>query len=94
MGMPSLPSGDCKGADLVLAATNQREVNHAVFEECEEYGIPVNVADCKEECRFYFPGLVREGDLVIGVTSSGTDPAQVKHTVQRIREMLQKEGRP
>ncbi len=86
--------GDCKGADLVLAATNQREVNHAVFEECEEYGIPVNVADCKEECRFYFPGLVREGDLVIGVTSSGTDPAQVKHTVQRIREMLQKEGRP
>lgn len=63
--------GDIKGADLVLAATNSRELNQKIGEESKGLGIPVNVADCKEECDFYFPGIVISGDLVAGVTAGG-----------------------
>lgn len=57
---------------LVLAAAN-RTVNGSVREDCRRQGIPVNDSACKENCDFYFPGLVKEGEAVIGITAGGTD---------------------
>ena len=49
--------GFLEGALLALAATDSRAVNLAVREECKSLGIPVNLADDKEKCDFYFPGI-------------------------------------
>lgn len=49
--------GDAKGADLVIAASNCREVNRRVYEECQKAHIPVNTADDRELCDFYFPSV-------------------------------------
>ena len=46
--------GDAKGADLVIAASNCREVNRRVYEECQKAHIPVNTADDRELCDFLF----------------------------------------
>lgn len=46
--------GDAKGADLVIAASNCREVNRRVYEECQKAHIPVNTADDRELCDFIF----------------------------------------
>ncbi|MFA6807786.1 MAG: precorrin-6A reductase [Eubacteriales bacterium] len=81
-------SGDCAGADLVVAATNDRMVNRAVAEECSKQNIPVSVADDKELCTFLFPAVIKEGDLVIGLTSGGKDHRKVKNTAENIRTRL------
>lgn len=57
---------------FVLAATDDREVNRRVAEDCRALKIPVNNASRKESSDFYFPGLIKEGDMVVGVTASGT----------------------
>lgn len=57
---------------FVLAAADE-EVNRLVVSHCRREGIPVNDSSNKENCDFYFPGIVKEGDAVIGVTSGGGD---------------------
>ena len=69
---------DLVGADLVLAATGDRSLNQSIGRQCKEEGITVNVADRKEECDFYFPGVIRHGDLTIGFTAGGKDHALAK----------------
>lgn len=80
--------GDLNGFDMVFAATDLRAVNHAVFQEARKAGLPVNICDCKEECSFYFPSVIKDEDIVIGVTSGGTDHKKTKQTADRIRSMI------
>ena len=79
-----------EGAFLVFAATDDREVNCAVSEECRNRGILVNVADDPELCTFFVPAMVRRGDFVIGISTSGKSPALAK----RARESLETEFGP
>lgn len=62
---------DLEGMDLVLAATDCRELNQRIVRLCREQGILVNAADCRQECDFYFPGIVQENGLIVGITAGG-----------------------
>jgi siroheme synthase-like protein len=73
---------------LVLAATNDPIVNHQIYSECKEKGILVNVASDQTKSDFFFPGLVIEKPIVIGITASGKDHMKVKTITERIKEML------
>ena len=84
----SYRQGDCKGAFLVVAATNCREVNREIGQECQRNGIFVSVADRKEESSFYFPAIATSGAMVVGITSSGTDHRQTAQAAQEIRNCL------
>lgn len=81
-------SGELTEADIVLAATNDEHVNTQIFEECRRKQIPVNVASDKEKCDFYFPAVIREGNLVIGVTSGGEDHRKVAGAAEEIRKLF------
>ena len=74
---------------FVLAAAED-SVNARVVKDCREAGVPVNNASRKEDCDFYFPGLIKEQEVVIGVTSSGSDHKLVAALSKRIRELVQK----
>ena len=63
---------------LVIAATNDREVNKAVSSEAQRRGILVNVADDPELCTFFMPAVVRRGDFIVSVSTSGKSPALAK----------------
>lgn len=78
---------DLDGMEFAVAATDDREVNRAVYAECRKRGIPVNVADDKTLCDFYFPALVLTDDLVIGIGSGGESPGRVKEVRQRIEKL-------
>jgi siroheme synthase-like protein len=83
--------GDCikDGQPVfVIAATNRRAVNHAVAEECAAYGIPVSVADSKEESTFYFPAIAIRGIIIAGISSDGRDHKAVRDAAAKIREVL------
>ena len=73
-------------AALVVAATGSRKVNHRVAQFCRERRIPVNVADAPEECTFFFPAVVKKGDISIGVNTGGKSPAvssQVRRDIEK-----------
>lgn len=73
------------GALLAVAATNNREVNKAVFEEAQRQGILVNVVDDPDLCTFFVPAIIRRGDLVISVSTSGNSPLLAR----RLREQIE-----
>ena len=77
------------GFDLVLAATDDRETNHAVGEEARRLGIPANVCDAPGECGFFFPAVVRRDALVVGVTASGTNHALAKAAADSLRTRME-----
>src|ERR1035437_6805983 len=58
-------TGDLMAPFLPVAATNNPAVNRAVFAEAEAAGILVNAVDDPPFCDFYFPSVVRRGDLQI-----------------------------
>ena len=53
-----------KGADFVLAATDDPVCNTRIVADCKAVNIPVNTAHRKELCDFYFPGIIRRENLV------------------------------
>ncbi|UWG98187.1 precorrin-6A reductase [Dehalobacter sp. DCM] len=77
--------GDCQGACLVLAVTSDSHVNRQIAEECTRHGIPISVADAKELCTFYFPAVIRRGNMVIGLTASGEDHRGVRKAADKLR---------
>jgi precorrin-2 dehydrogenase/sirohydrochlorin ferrochelatase len=74
--------GDLTGNFLVVAATNVPTVNRAVFHEATEKGILCNAVDDPPFCDFYFPSVVRRGDLQIAISTAGASPA----LAQKIRK--------
>ena len=63
------------GMVLVLAATDDRQVNARVSAAAQERGIWVNVADDPEFCTFIVPAQVRHGDLTLAISTGGASPA-------------------
>ena len=78
---------DLNGLFLVIAATSSSAVNRAVFLEAQRRGVLCNSVDDPPNCDFYFPAVVRRGDLQIAVSTAGESPA----LAQRIRRKLEKE---
>lgn len=81
-------SEDLKGMDLVIAATGSRAVNHQISEMCQSRRIPVNVVDDGPECSFYFPALVKRGNLSVGISTGGSSPAAAAWLRQQIEAAL------
>ncbi len=80
--------GDLAGAVLVIAATPDRAVNEAVFEEARGLAIPVNVVDSPELCSFIFPAIVDRSPLTVAISSSGASPVLARRVRSRIEAML------
>ena len=74
------------GADIVLACTNDPEINNTIYELCKSSGIPVNICSDKSKCDFYFPGIVRKDNVVVGITASG----EAHSKARAIREEFEK----
>ena len=85
---PFEPS-DLDGADVVLAVTNDKELNTRIGALCKEKKILVNVSHEKELCDFYFPGVVQKDNVVIGITASGKDHSEARKVTEQIRAMME-----
>ena len=75
-----------EGIFLVIAATNDPDLNHRVSKKAEEKGLLINAVDQPADCNFIVPSIVSRGDLQIAVSTSGKSPALAK----KIRKQLEK----
>jgi len=66
---------DLKGKFLVIVATSSRELNESVFQQAQVRRILCNVVDDPPHCDFYYPSVVRRGDLQIAISTAGHSPA-------------------
>src|SRR5581483_8146329 len=81
---------DVKNKDLVIAATSSTDVNHQVYTEARRQGVLCNVVDDPPYCDFYFPAVVRRGDLQIAISTGGQSPAMA----QQLRLQLENQFGP
>ena len=73
---------------LVLTATDDRQANHEAMLEAGSLDIHISVADCREECTFYFPAIMENERFIAGLVSKNGDHSGVKQTAEKIRRLL------
>ncbi|TZE81813.1 precorrin-2 dehydrogenase/sirohydrochlorin ferrochelatase family protein [Calorimonas adulescens] len=66
--------GDVRGFFVAIAATDDEKVNKLVASDGEKYNMLVNVVDDKDLSSFIVPSIVRRGDLIISISTSGKSP--------------------
>lgn len=81
---------DLDGAFLAIVATNSRTLNERVYREAQSRGVLCNVVDVPDLCDFFYPAIVRRGDLQIAVSTAGQSPS----LAQKIRQQLEKQFGP
>jgi precorrin-2 dehydrogenase/sirohydrochlorin ferrochelatase len=67
--------GDLEDGFVVIAATDDPEVNGRVWQEAQDRRLLINVVDDPDHCNFFVPSVVRRGDLTISVCTGGQAPA-------------------
>src|SRR5918992_1567043 len=75
-----------EGTFMVIAATNDTDVNIRVYEDAERRAMLVNVVDVPPLCNFILPAIVRSGPLAIAISTAGASPALAKRLKREIGE--------
>jgi siroheme synthase-like protein len=82
---------DLEGTFMVIAATNDTDVNIGIYDDAEQRAMLANVVDVPPLCNFILPAIVRTGPLAIAISTAGASPALAK----RIRNQIADEyGEP
>ncbi len=83
--------GDVVGFFLVMAATDDREVQDQVQADADRHNVLLNVADVPDKCNFILPALVKRGALSLAISTSGKSPALAKKLRQELEVWLGQE---
>ena len=83
-------ASDLDGVFLVVAATSIKAVNDEVYREAQSRGVLFNVVDVPDRCDFYYPAVVRRGDLQVAISTGGNSPA----LAQKLRAKFERQLTP
>ena len=83
-------AADLDGAFLTVVATSSRTLNERIYHEAQQRRVLCNVVDVPDLCDFFYPSIVRRGDLQIAVSTAGQSPS----LAQKIRQQLEKQFGP
>jgi precorrin-2 dehydrogenase / sirohydrochlorin ferrochelatase len=81
---------DLEGAFVAVIATASRDLNEFVYREAQLRGVLCNVVDVPDLCDFFYPAVVRRGDLQIAISTSGQSPS----LAQKLRQQLERQFGP
>ncbi len=79
---------DLDGCRLVIAATDQRDVNRRVAELAKARAIPVNVVDRPDDGDFIMPSVIDRSPVVVAVSTGGSSPVLARLVRARLESML------
>jgi precorrin-2 dehydrogenase/sirohydrochlorin ferrochelatase len=77
-----------KGRQIVIATTDDLDVNLQVYRDCKKENILVNLADNPTYCDFYMGGIVTKGNIKIAISTNGKSPTAAKRLRQFFEEVL------
>lgn len=78
--------------DLVVAATNDPQLNSKISELARQKGKLVNSVTSPEECNVIFPAILDYGKFQLGVTTRGEDPSLSKKVKKILQKALRQEA--
>ena len=81
---------DLDGVFLAIVATSSRALNQRIYHEAQSRGVLCNIVDVPDLCDFFYPSVVRRGDLQIAVSTAGQSPS----LAQKIRRQLEQQFGP
>jgi precorrin-2 dehydrogenase/sirohydrochlorin ferrochelatase len=81
---------DVEDAFLVIAATDDRDLNARIAAAANARGKLVNAVDQPDDCNFFVPATVRRGPVLLTVATGGASPALAK----RLRQQLERHVGP
>ncbi|MGH2920072.1 MAG: precorrin-2 dehydrogenase/sirohydrochlorin ferrochelatase family protein [Solirubrobacteraceae bacterium] len=84
-------AADLEGTFMVIACTNDTEVNICVFDDAERRAMLVNIVDVPPLCNFILPAIVRSGPLAIAISTAGASPALAKRMKREVSELFGEE---
>lgn len=73
---------------MVIAATNNREVNKEIYSDAKSKQLLVNVADTPDLCDFYLGGIVTKGNVKVAISTNGKSPTMAKRLRQFFEEII------
>jgi len=76
------------GKHIVIAATNDKDINRQIHLDAKERYLLVNVADTPELCDFYLGGIVTKGNVKIAISTNGKSPTTAKRLRQLLEEVI------
>src|SRR5215211_1082665 len=82
---------DLDGVFIVIACTDDTDVNIAIYDDAERRAMLVNVVDVPPLCNFILPAIVRTGPLAIAISTAGASPALAKRMKAEISELFGEE---
>jgi siroheme synthase-like protein len=82
---------DLEGVFMVIACTDDSEVNIGIFDDAEQRAMLVNIVDVPPLCNFILPAIVRTGPLAIAISTAGASPALAKRMKREISELFGEE---
>src|SRR5919107_1370343 len=77
---------DLEGIFMVIACTDDTDVNIRIYEDAERRAMLVNVVDVPPLCNFILPAILRTGPLAIAISTAGASPALAKRIKREIAE--------
>jgi siroheme synthase-like protein len=77
---------DLEAAFMVIASTDDTDVNIKIYDDAEERAMLVNVVDVPPLCNFILPAIVRTGPLAIAISTAGASPALAKRIKRQIAD--------
>lgn len=81
-------STDVVRAFLVVAATDNAEVNAKIAKDSDKANIMVNVADNPELCSFIFPSILDRSPVTIAVSTGGASPVLARQLRMKLETMI------
>lgn len=73
---------------IVIATTDDNEVNITIYQDCKSQNILVNVADNPPYCDFYMGGIVTKGNVKIAISTNGKSPTTAKRLRQFFEDVI------
>jgi uroporphyrin-III C-methyltransferase/precorrin-2 dehydrogenase/sirohydrochlorin ferrochelatase len=73
---------------LVIAATSDPAVNHAVADAAKARHVPVNVVDQPALCSFILPSIIERAPLIVAVSSGGASPVLARLLRARLESLI------
>jgi siroheme synthase-like protein len=75
-------------AVLVIAATNDEQLNKQIYKDCQELEILCNVVDAPQLSDFITPAVVKRGDLQVTIGTEGHCPAYAGHLRKKLEQIF------
>jgi precorrin-2 dehydrogenase/sirohydrochlorin ferrochelatase len=80
-------ASDLDNKFLAVVATASNSLNEIIYREAQRRGVLCNVVDVPQYCDFYYPAVVRRGDLQIAISTAGQSPS----LAQNLRRQLERQ---